>query len=350
MRGKAFGFVVLLCVTWTTARIMLNVTGQPSDPPHEHRKPSPARQWSRDEALPEAARDQYHISRYAIIFQAAAAPDEVKDRDSYGRAQPVGSDHQTANPQNIAPQRPLIVAQLDDKLSEGPLPPAALNLPTPHTHVPFDIYAYSFWRNGAVSRDRFGNGQYGGSQSAVSITIPVLRYHDAKETARLAVIGRFSKSHGKASQSEWAGGVQWHPVKSIPAQIFIERRVRQGRSDAVAAYLAGGHAGSTLPFAFKLDGYGQAGFISGKDGGAFVDAQLAAQRPLAGQGGSQLSAGGGIWGGGQSNIMRLDVGPSVHAWVPAGPVRLRIDASWRFRVAGDAQPGNGPTVTLSTSF
>ncbi|MCF8497577.1 MAG: hypothetical protein K9G32_03930 [Sphingomonadaceae bacterium] len=48
--------------------------------------------------------------------------------------------------------------------------------------------------------------------------------------------------------------------------------------------------------------------------------------------------------------MRLDVGPSARAWVPAGPARLRIDASWRFRVAGDAQPGNGPAVTLSTSF
>ena len=347
MRGKAFGFVVLLCVAWTTARIVFHVAGQPSDPPREYRKPSSARQWSRAEALPEATRHRYHIGRYAIIFQVAAAPDEVKDRDSNARA---GSDHQTANPQNIAPQRPLIVAQMDDKLSEGPLLPAALDLPTPHTHVPFDIYAYSFWRNGAVSRDRFGNGQYGGSQSAVLITIPVLWYHDAKDTARLAVIGRFSKSHGKVSQSEWAAGVQWHPVKSIPAQIFIERRVRQGRSDAVAAYLAGGHAGSTLPLAFKLDGYGQAGFISGKDGGAFVDAQIAAQRPLASQGGAQLSAGGGIWGGGQSDIMRLDVGPSVRAWVPAGPARLRIDASWRFRVMGYAQPGNGPAVTLSTSF
>ncbi|WP_397590790.1 hypothetical protein [Sphingorhabdus sp.] len=71
---------------------------------------------------------------------------------------------------------------------------------------------------------------------------------------------------------------------------------------------------------------------------------------MASQGGAQLSAGGGIWGGGQSDIMRLDVAPSARAWVPAGPARLRIDASWRFRVAGDAQPGNGPAVTLSTSF
>ena len=49
-------------------------------------------------------------------------------------------------------------------------------------------------------------------------------------------------------------------------------------------------------------------------------------------------------------MMRLDVGPSARAWVPAGPARFRIDASWRFRVAGDAPPGNGPAVTLSTSF
>lgn len=108
--------------------------------------------------------------------------------------------------------------------------------------------------------------------------------------------------------------------------------------------------GRKQPFAFTVDAYGQAGFVSGKDAGAFVDVQLAAQRPLASQGGAQLSAGGGIWAGRQSHIMRLDIGPSVRALIPVGPAILRMDASWRFRVAGDAQPVNGPAVTLSTNF
>ena len=89
---------------------------------------------------------------------------------------------------------------------------------------------------------------------------------------------------------------------------------------------------------------------SGQGGGPFADVALQTHRPIAKSGRASLSAGAGIWGGGQDNVMRLDVGPNIRANIMAGGAQFQLDASWRFRVAGQAQPGNGPAVTLSTSF
>jgi hypothetical protein len=101
---------------------------------------------------------------------------------------------------------------------------------------------------------------------------------------------------------------------------------------------------------FALDGYGQAGFVTGKSGGGFADAQLHALKNIAGHGHATLAAGAGAWAGGQSDIVRVDIGPSVRANLKAGATSLRLDTSWRFRIVGNARPGDGPAVTLSTSF
>ncbi len=48
--------------------------------------------------------------------------------------------------------------------------------------------------------------------------------------------------------------------------------------------------------------------------------------------------------------MRLDVGLAIRAHFPLVGTEMLVDASWRFRIAFTARPGNGPAVTLSTSF
>jgi hypothetical protein len=108
---------------------------------------------------------------------------------------------------------------------------------------------------------------------------------------------------------------------------------------------------------FVLNGYGHAGFVTGKAGGGFADAQLHMLKKMASHGPMKLSAGAGAWAGGagawaggQSDIMRIDIGPSVRAGLQAGSKQLQLDASWRFRIVGNARPDDGPAVTLSTSF
>ena len=63
------------------------------------------------------------------------------------------------------------------------------------------------------------------------------------------------------------------------------------------------------------------------------------------------SLGGGVWGGAQKGAARLDIGPSAMLEFPLGNRMYgRAALDWRFRVAGNAQPGSGPAVTLSAGF
>jgi hypothetical protein len=193
-------------------------------------------------------------------------------------------------------------------------------------------------------------GQYGASQSAVIAAIPVLRFSGNPGLSRQSMAGRLSVAHGSVRERELAAGVRWRPVARIPVQVIAERRFCDNRPDAFAALVAGGQSGVKLPLGFQLDGYGQAGFVSGQGGGPFADVAVQAHRSIAQSQRASFAIGAGIWGGGQDNVMRIDIGPNMRANVRAGSALFQLDASWRVRVAGHAQPGNGPAMTLSTSF
>jgi hypothetical protein len=237
-------------------------------------------------------------------------------------------------------------------LPTGPDVVTPIDAPRPNAQAPqgFEVYAYSFWRRGSSPTGTLGNGQYGGSQSAVIAAIPVLRFSGNPGLSRLSMAGRVSVAHGRLREKELAAGVRWRPVARIPVQVIAERRLREDRPDAFAALVAGGQSGVTLPLGFRLDGYGQAGFVSGQGGGAFADMAAHAHRPIVQSQRASFAIGAGIWAGGQDNVMRMDIGPNMRANVSAGSALFQLDASWRWRVAGHAQPGNGPAVTLSTSF
>jgi hypothetical protein len=237
-------------------------------------------------------------------------------------------------------------------LPTGPDVVTPIDAPRPNAQAAqgFEVYAYSFWRRGSSPAGTLGNGQYGGSQSAVMAAIPVLRFSGNPGLSRLSLTGRASVAHGSVRERELAAGVRWRPVARIPVQIIAERRLREDRPDAFAALVAGGRSDIKLPLRFRLDGYGQAGFVSGRGGGPFADVAAHAHRPIAQSQRASFAIGAGIWGGGQGNVMRADVGPNVRANVTAGGALFQLDASWRVRVAGHARPDNGPAMTLSTSF
>lgn len=173
------------------------------------------------------------------------------------------------SPAALLPTDPDVVIQI------GAPPPSAT------TPQGFEIYAYSFWRHGSSPTGMLGNGQYGGSQSAVIAAIPMLRFSGNPGLSRLSLNGRASVAHGSARERELAAGVRWRPVARIPVQVIAERRFRENRPDAFAALVAGGQSGVKLPLGFRLDGYGQAGFVSGQGGGPFADVAAHAHRPIA---------------------------------------------------------------------
>jgi len=63
-----------------------------------------------------------------------------------------------------------------------------------------------------------------------------------------------------------------------------------------------------------------------------------------------VEVGGGAWGAAQPGASRLDAGPSLSWRLPVRDANLRLQADWRFRIAGDAAPRSGPALTLAADF
>lgn len=349
MRGRAFGFVAILCATWVTARIGFTLIADGDRQVARHRKASagaiaqPVTYIKQGRPLSHVA---VHIRSaanrtkgrfFATVpthLESMAVGSNRKIYAIWGNASDWILDDKTPNP--ISSEA--ITSSLADPSKKG------------GSIRPIQIYAYSFWRPGDTAQGVLGNGQYGGSQSALLMTIPLLRHKRKRSVSRFSLVGRASVSHDDLRNREWAAGLIWRPLAAFPAQLALERCFRPDRPDAVAAFVSGGHDGTSLPLGFALDGYGQAGFVTGKTGGGFADAQLHILKNIASDGHAKLAVGAGAWAGGQNDIMRVDIGPTVRANLKAGATSLRLDASWRFRIVGNARPGDGPAVTLSTSF
>ena len=349
MRGRAFGFVAILCASWVMARIGFTLIADGDKLVAPHHKASAG----------AIAQPVTHIGQGRPLSHVAAKTHSAANRTKVRVFAPVPSSPESTA---VGSNRKIYAIWgnagdwiLDDKAPRNLSSEAiASSLADPQekgrTMRPIQIYAYSFWRPGDTAQGVLGNGQYGGSQSALLMTIPLLRHKSERSISRLSLVGRVSVSHDDLREREWAAGLSWRPLAAFPAQLSLERRFRPDRPDAVAAFVSGGHDGTSLPLGFALDGYGQAGFVTGKSGGGFADAQLHILKNIASDGHAKLAVGAGAWAGGQNDIMRVDIGPSVRANLQAGATSLRLDASWRFRIVGNARPGDGPAVTLSTSF
>jgi hypothetical protein len=186
-------------------------------------------------------------------------------------------------------------------------------------------------------------GQLGGSQAGVRARYDL----GSGFAAGVRVSAPLHSSRGK----EAAVALDWRLVRRVPLTVTIERRVGldRGGRDAFAAGMFGGFD-TSLPFGLRADGYAQAGVVGLKRRDAYVDGALRVERTLVGSGRFRLAAGAGSWGGAQPGASRLDVGPQIIAHVPVGSGGLRIAAEWRERLAGDARPGSGPSLSIGADF
>ena len=343
MRGRALASIAFLCATWVTARVAVTTMyiRDANRPDHEaHPNPTgvrPASALRRPRAVSRQDSPR-GVAPPAVRHTQNTATKTARQPEDAAPLFFSAGTHWRITPAAFLPTEPDVIS--------------AIRTPLPNPQAPqgFEVYAYSFWRRGTSPAGTLGNGQYGASQSAVIAAFPVLRFSGNPGLPRLSLNGRISVAHGSARERELAAGVRWRPVARIPVQVIAERRFREDRPDAFAALVAGGQSGLHLPLGFRLDGYGQAGFVSGQGGGPFADVAAQAHRPIAQSQSASFAIGAGIWGGGQDNVMRMDVGPNIRANVTTRGAIFQLDASWRVRVAGHAQPGNGPAVTLSTSF
>ncbi|HUE79940.1 MAG TPA: hypothetical protein VMN38_09950 [Sphingomicrobium sp.] len=182
-------------------------------------------------------------------------------------------------------------------------------------------------------------GTLGGSQAGARLT-----YH---VTPLLAASLRSSSPVGGARGGEVVAGIRVTPFRTIPVALTAERRQAIGSTgggrSAFALFLEGGVYQRPMPWGFELDAYAQAGVVGIRRRDLFFDGGYTFTKPLFGR----YSAGFGMWGGVQPGLYRVDVGPRVSMRVRRN---MRVHLDWRQRVAGDAEPGSGPAVTLAADF
>ena len=209
-----------------------------------------------------------------------------------------------------------------------------------------NVYAYSFWRFSTGGAQALAPGaQYGGSQSGIIATIDPF---DAPDRG-LSLLARGSMTPD-GDEREVGLGFRWRPSNSWPVTVTAERRFRANAPDGFAAYLAGGVDAQPIVGDWSLNAFGQAGYVAGRSGGGFFDAQARMMYPLMKIGAIPVSAGAGSWAGGQKGAVRVDVGPAIAAKVDTGSIPLLIQIDWRLRAAGNAEPKNGLALTVSTGF
>lgn len=216
-----------------------------------------------------------------------------------------------------------------------PLPPA------PRLAVPsrWSVSAWALVRQGEGGQLAPG-GTLGGSQAGARITY---RLRD-----RLFISGRFYAPLNEPDGAEGALGIEWQPLRSVPVRLLAERRqaIGGGGRSAFALLAHGGLSERPVLGPVTLDAYAQAGVVGTKSRDAFADGAVRLSVPV----GKGISIGAAAWGAVQPGVSRLDLGPQASYRLPALGGNLRVAAEWRVRVAGDARPGSGPALTLSTDF
>ncbi len=210
------------------------------------------------------------------------------------------------------------------------------------------IYGYSFWRKGrgGSAAAAATAAQYGGSQSGVIATYRL----SGMDASGLFAMLRTAITPGKYAEQELAAGLRWRPLNSVPITLTAERRVRLNGQDQFALYAAGSVDPAPLAGGFSASGYAQAGVIPGRRTDMFFDAGLRTDHPVIDLAGLDIAAGFGAWTGGQRGAARMDAGPAVRSNFDIAGMKLQITADWRFKIAGNASPGSGPALTISSGF
>lgn len=339
MRGRQFGFLALMVALWCAGRLLL--AGSNPD----------TQQLAEPETV--AAQPPQRTSRRQIRHRAYIHRRKHEIR-SAGR-----------RPSDATMPLPWLVPPHDGPPSETPVirgpadqfqePPATMATFVPAGNTPItqhralSFYGYSFFRKASQAGRPALGGQYGGSQSGFVATWDIDRLHGSRKLSGIALLGRGALAHGDTTERELAAGIRWRPHSRLPVSLSIERRFLHARSDANAAYLAGGTT-LALPSAFRLDTFAQAGIVSGPAGGPFADFSAHVDRKIIQRTADTARAGAGIWAGGQNDIFRIDIGPTIRGDIAISDGHLHVSADWRFRIAGEATPASGPAMTLSTSF
>ncbi|MGZ3197062.1 MAG: hypothetical protein ACXWI1_08130 [Croceibacterium sp.] len=195
-----------------------------------------------------------------------------------------------------------------------------------------------------------GEPSYGRSQAGA-----VLRYRLAPSSPhRPSAYVRATRALVSPQEAEVAAGLAARPLGGVPLSVAGELRVSQGpggREVRPAGFVVTELPPAALPLGLRAEVYAAAGYVGGRFATAFADGQARIDSHVARLGDTtEIRVGGGVWGGVQKHVARLDVGPSATVRFRLGEAASRVAIDYRWRVAGDAEPKSGPALTFSAGF
>lgn len=232
------------------------------------------------------------------------------------------------------------------------MPPAEfVQAPPASSGSRWSLDTWLFLREGGGSGQAGGPrpGTLGGSQVGV-----IVRYALAGgDAVPVAAYVRASRALADVAESEVAGGLAIRPLPRAPVSLHAEVRLSRVDGDPEArpaVFVSAGQERSLAGTGLEARGYAQAGYVGGRHATAFAEGQLVVERPVLARVAGSLRIGAGAWGGAQQGVARADAGPVASVELDIADAPVRLEASYRMRIAGAAQPGTGLAVTLSTGF
>jgi hypothetical protein len=213
-------------------------------------------------------------------------------------------------------------------------------------HGRIALSTWGFFRPDGASNALASGGQLGGSQLGFRLALPVAHVSDATGVS-LSMRGYSPLGSRKGKEAALGVSVQKHGTLSLG--LIAERRIGidGGGRDAFAAMVIAGVSSVPVARGFDVSAYGQAGIVGARRRDAFVDGAVTLDHPV---GASRARVGVGAWGAAQPGVRRLDTGPQVSVPLPLVGQSARISAQWRFRIAGNANPGSGPAIIVGADF
>lgn len=212
--------------------------------------------------------------------------------------------------------------------------------------------AYVLVRQGGTPRFLGATPTLGGSQAGARLAYVFNPLSDQRLTLSGRVYQPLARHSGRTDAMQTVVGLELQPSRAIPVTIALDRYIAIGGQarDAWAVRVSGGMDSLPLASGFTASFYGQAGIIGTRSRDGYADGWAKLQRPLAGNSTLSVKGGAGIWAGVQPGASRVDVGPTAQISGRIGATHVSAAVDYRIRAAGNARPGNGPSVTLQAGF
>jgi hypothetical protein len=258
---------------------------------------------------------------------------------------------------HLAQLEPVAQAQTQVEAQAQPMP---LQIDTLAIPLPFNpaaqrrfpdlsVSAWAIVRPAGSVPNLATNGQLGASQAGVRIQQPLIR---EDQRTLIAFNVRVSAPLDQRLGREAGLGLAVRPIKQVPMELILERRVAldRGGRNALAVIAAGGFDDKPLIRKVTASGYAQTGMVGFAKNDGFIDGAVRVERALLDHSNGSLRLGAGLWGAAQPNVARIDAGPILAVKQRLGGANLRISAEYRWRLAGQARPASGPALTIGTDF